>query len=109
MSRYWEDSSRWVFHIMLDRLYAEYTYKNFEAKVGRQRINWGINMAFNPNDIFNAFSYFDFDYEERPGSDAILLKYYTGIASSIEVAGKMADSLEDFNRSRFMENKLQQL
>jgi hypothetical protein len=96
MSRYWEDSSRAVLHIMLDRLYFQYTLKNLEMKLGRQRINWGINMAWNPNDIFNAFSYFDFDYEERPGSDALLLKYYTGNASSIEIAGKMADSLADF-------------
>lgn len=85
-----------VFHFMLDRLYFQYNKGNFEGKVGRQRINWGINTVWNPNDIFNAFSFFDFDYEERPGSDALVLRYYTGIASSIEFAGKFADSLEVF-------------
>jgi hypothetical protein len=96
LSRSWEDSSNAVLHIMLDRLYANYTIGNFETKIGRQRINWGINMAWNPNDIFNAFSYFDFDYEERPGSDALLLNYYTGIASSIEIAGKLAENFSEF-------------
>lgn len=96
LSKYWEDSSNAVLHIMLDRLYASYTFGKLETKIGRQRINWGINMAWNPNDIFNAFSYFDFDYEERPGSDAVLIKYYTGIASSIEIAGKMAENFEEF-------------
>jgi hypothetical protein len=96
LSKYWEDSSRVIFHTILDRLYFQYTKDKFETKLGRQRINWGINTAFNPNDIFNAFSYFNFDYEERPGSDAILVKYYTGIASSVEIAAKMADSLNVF-------------
>ncbi len=96
LSRYWEDSSNVVLHMMFDRMYAQYSLGKFEVKAGRQRINWGINMAWNPNDIFNAFSFFDFDYEERPGSDALLLKYYTGIASSIEIAGKLAENFEDF-------------
>jgi len=96
LSRTWEDSSNAIVHIMLDRLYAEYSFGKFETKVGRQRINWGINLAWNPNDIFNAYSYFDFDYEERPGSDALLLKYYTGVASSIEIAGKLANNFREF-------------
>jgi hypothetical protein len=81
---------------MLDRLYAQYTVGKFQIKAGRQRINWGISTAWNPNDIFNAFSYFDFDYEERPGSDALSLKYYTGTSSSLEIAGKMAENINEF-------------
>lgn len=96
LSHFWEDSADVVLHVMLDRLYMHYMTGAFEVRAGRQRINWGINMAWNPNDIFNAFSYFDFDYEERPGSDALLLRYNTGTASSIELAGKMADSIADF-------------
>ncbi|MEZ4983057.1 MAG: hypothetical protein R2769_16025 [Saprospiraceae bacterium] len=66
--------------MMLDRLFVQYTYKQFEARLGRQRINWGISTIWNPNDIFNAYNFSDFDYEERPGSDAMLLKYYIGYA-----------------------------
>ena len=75
-----------MFHTMIDRLYMEWIHKDLTVKVGRQRINWGINTVWNPNDIFNAYSYFDFDYEERPGTDALRLEYYTGTNSSIDVA-----------------------
>lgn len=57
---------------------------------GRQRINWGINLVWNPNDLFNAFSYMDFDYEERPGSDAILITWYPSFSSSVGIACKAA-------------------
>lgn len=81
-------------HTMIDRLYFEYIKGKFEVRLGRQRINWGISTIWNPNDIFNAFNFTDFDYEERPGSDALRLRYYTGVASSIELAVKAADSWE---------------
>jgi len=80
-----------IFHSIIDRLYAEYNKENWEVRLGRQRINWGINTIWNPHDIFNAFSFTDFDYEERPGSDALRVKYYTGFASSIELAVKAFD------------------
>jgi len=75
-----------MLHTMIDRLYLEWIHNDISLKVGRQRSNWGINTVWNPNDIFNAYSYFDFDYEERPGTDAIRLEYYTGINSSIDIA-----------------------
>jgi len=75
-----------MLHTMIDRLYLEWLHNDITLKVGRQRINWGINTVWNPNDIFNAYSYFDFDYEERPGTDAIRLEYFTGINSSLDIA-----------------------
>ncbi len=89
------NKNRFVIHSYFDRLYADYTKGNLQMRVGRQRINWGINTVWNPNDVFNAFSYTDFDYEERPGSDAILVRYYTGFASSVEIAAKVFDKWED--------------
>ncbi|MCK5169437.1 MAG: hypothetical protein KAQ75_06135, partial [Bacteroidales bacterium] len=41
------------------------------------------------NDIFNSYSFFDFDYEERPGSDAIRVQYYTSYTSVADVAVKI--------------------
>ncbi len=84
-----------VFHSVLDRLFLEYSKDNWEIRLGRQRVNWGISTVWNPNDIFNAFSFTDFDYEERPGSDAIRIKYYTGIASSVELVAKGFDNFEE--------------
>jgi len=45
-------------------------------------------LVWNPNDIFNAYSFFDVDYIERPGSDAIRLQYYPSPSSVIELAVK---------------------
>ena len=81
-----------VFHTMLDRIYLQYQKNDWEISLGRQRINWGINTVWNPNDIFNAYNFTDFDYEERPGSDALRIKRYTGFASSVELVAKAADS-----------------
>ena len=78
-----------VLYTNLDRLNMKWTMDKFELTIGRQRINWGTNLVWNPNDIFNAFNYFDFNYIERPGSDAVLLEYYTGDFSSIQLAGKL--------------------
>jgi hypothetical protein len=63
-------------------------YGKFQARIGRQRINWGQTLVWNPNDIFNAYSFFDFDYVERPGSDALRLQYYPNSSSAFEVAVK---------------------
>ncbi len=85
-----------VLHTMIDRVYLEYASGDWNARLGRQRINWGVSMAWNPNDLFNAYSYVDFDYEERPGSDALRIQKYTGFASSFEIATNIADSLENW-------------
>jgi hypothetical protein len=88
------DSMGVAAHTMIDRFYLDYTTGNWQFRAGRQRINWGINTAWNPNDIFNAYSFTDFDYEEKPGSDAISAKYYINYASSIEIAVKAFDNIE---------------
>ena len=72
----------------IDRLWTDFNYGKFQARVGRQRINWGQTLVWNPNDIFNAYSFFDFDYIERPGSDAVRLQYYPDFSSAIELAVK---------------------
>ena len=72
----------------IDRLWVDFNYGKIQARVGRQRINWGQTLVWNPNDIFNAYSFFDFDYVERPGSDAIRLQYYPGYSSAAEIAIK---------------------
>lgn len=79
----------WFIHSMLDRAWIDYTGGKWQIRVGRQRVNWGVNLVWNPNDIFNSFSYFDFDYEERPGSDAVKVQYYTGVTSSAQLVYKI--------------------
>jgi hypothetical protein len=79
----------WFLHTMIDRAWIDYTNGDWQVRVGRQRINWGLNLVWNPNDIFNTFSYFEFDYEERPGSDAVKIQYYTGVTSSAQLVYKL--------------------
>ncbi|MFH0759340.1 MAG: hypothetical protein V2B15_18785 [Bacteroidota bacterium] len=73
----------------IDRLWLQFTFGDLEIKAGRQRINWGQTFVWNPNDIFNSYSYFEVDYPERPGSDALRLQYYTGNSSTVELAAKL--------------------
>ncbi len=80
---------KWFMHTMIDRAYIDWSSGNWQVRIGRQRINWGVNLVWNPNDVFNSFSYFDFDYEERPGTDGIKIQYYTGLTSSAELVYKL--------------------
>lgn len=75
-----------ILHTMLDRLYLDWQNEKWQIRVGRQRLNWGINLAWNPNDIFNTYNFLDFDYEERPGADALKVLYNISSFSNIEVA-----------------------
>jgi hypothetical protein len=79
----------YVLNTTVDRIWLQYSTKGFTATAGRQRINWGQTFVWNVNDIFNAYSYFDFDYEERPGSDALRLQFYPNYTSTIELAVKL--------------------
>jgi hypothetical protein len=89
------EQEKWFFNTNIDRIFIDYMKGDWQVRVGRQRINWGINLVWNPNDIFNTFSYLDFDYEERPGSDAVLITYYPNFSSSIDMAYKAADAFSN--------------
>ncbi len=81
-------------HSTIDRAYMDFIFGKLQIRAGRQRINWSQNLIWNPNDVFNAYSYFDFDYEERPGTDALKVQYYTGVTSTAEMVYEIADSLK---------------
>lgn len=79
----------YIINTAIDRLYLQLELDKLWITLGRQRINWGQTFIWNPNDWFNTYSFFDFDYEERAGSDAVRLRYFTGFASSAEFAVKI--------------------
>lgn len=89
------DKPALLVHSKIDRLYVAYQTDKWHVTLGRQRINWGKNLAWNPNDLFNTYSFFDFDYEERPGADALRIQYYTSGDSSIETAINYTDNWAD--------------
>jgi hypothetical protein len=82
------DEKSFLINSTVDRYWLDLNYGKFQARIGRQRINWGQTLVWNPNDIFNAYSFFDIDYIERPGSDAIRLQYYPKSSSTVEFAVK---------------------
>lgn len=82
----WVNNSSVLLHSIFDRAYIDYVSGKWEVRAGRQRINWGIATTWNPNDLFNALNFLDFDYEERPGNDAIRVQYYPGVLSRVELA-----------------------
>jgi hypothetical protein len=85
----------WFVHTMIDRAWIDYMSGKWQVTVGRQRVNWGVNLVWNPNDVFNTFSYFDFDYEERPGTDAVKIQYYTGFTSSAQLVYKIGKNKDE--------------
>lgn len=81
-----EENESWLLHYIPDRLNLDWATDNWRVTAGRQRINWGINTVSNPNDLFNIYSFYDFDYPERPGTDAIRVQYFIDWASRVEFA-----------------------
>jgi hypothetical protein len=92
-----------------DRALLNYSSERISFSIGRQRINWGVNTVWNPNDIFNAYNFLDFDYEERLGSDAVRVQYFSKKLSSMEIAFKpskekdrsVAAVLYKFNKCKY--------
>jgi hypothetical protein len=95
MSWVWLSDGAWLGHTMIDRFYVGWRLSNWRVRLGRQRVNWGINLVSNPNDLFNVYSFFDFDYVERPGSDAIRIQHYFGFMSSVEIAVSPSEHSRD--------------
>ncbi len=72
----------------IDRLHVDYIHGNLQMTLGRQRIAWGTTLVWNLTDLFNPMSILDFDYEEKPGVDALRLQYFTGPVSRMELVFK---------------------
>ncbi|MCW8824255.1 MAG: hypothetical protein OQK63_09205 [Ignavibacteriaceae bacterium] len=85
----WE-SDKSLGYLEVDRLWLDYYQENLQVTLGRQRIAWGTCWVWNPTDLFNPLNVLDFDYEERPATDAIRVQYYTGPVTKLDVAYKPA-------------------
>lgn len=86
LQKAWIKNKSLVLHTNIERLNIEYRKEKWNARLGRQRINWGVTTTWNPNDIFNSYNFLDFDYEERPGADAAKFQYLFSDFSTIEMA-----------------------
>ncbi|OIN24137.1 hypothetical protein [Vibrio barjaei] len=84
LSRNLVDNDNMIINSQFDRLYFDWKGDDWSSRIGRYRVNWAMNTIWNPNDLYNSYSIYDFDYEERPGTDAISLSRKLGFASSID-------------------------
>lgn len=82
-----------LLHSIFDRAWLQWEDAHWRMRLGRQRINWGVNTVWNPHDILNQYNYFDFDYEERPGVDALRLQFFPTFLSQWELAVAPATNL----------------
>ena len=88
------EEQSFLLNTTIDRVWFDLHYSKFQVTLGRQRINWGQTFVWNPNDIFNAYSYFDFDYVERPGSDAVRLQFFPSSSSAAELVMKVDNNYD---------------
>ncbi|HUX84027.1 MAG TPA: DUF1302 family protein [Chitinophagaceae bacterium] len=86
LSKFWVNRNSLIINSVVDRLWADWNEGKWDIRLGKQRINWGKTLVWNPNDWFNTFNYADFDYPERPGSDALRISYYPSGMSVIDLA-----------------------
>lgn len=94
LTKVWFTTDNSLMHSNIDRLHLSYVNGPWEVHAGRQRVNWGRTFVWNPNDLFNNYAFLDFDYEERPGVDALTAQYNWSYASRVEVGYRLADSWE---------------
>ncbi len=90
----WE-SKKYLGYLEVDRLWLDWYTRDLQVTVGRQRVAWGTSWVWNPTDIFNPLDVLDFDYEERPATDAIRLQYYTGAVTKLDIAFKPAKDADN--------------
>lgn len=95
LSWVWFHTDHSLMHSNIDRMHASYINGPWEVHAGRQRINWAQTFVWSPNDLFNNYAFLDFDYEERPGVDALTAQYNWSYASSAEVGYQFGNSWDE--------------
>ncbi|MDG3085407.1 hypothetical protein P7F88_04535 [Vibrio hannami] len=84
LSKMWHSKNDVLAVSQLDRLSINHDTTLWNSRLGRFRINWSMNSIWNPNDIFNAYSIYDFDYEEKPGTDAVAITRKLDYAAQLD-------------------------
>jgi len=105
LQKAWINNQALVLHTNVERLNVELHKEKWNMRVGRQRINWGMSTTWNPNDIFNAYNFLDFDYEERPGVDGAKFQYLISDLSDIQLVYAKTRNKKDIIAFRYFFNK----
>ncbi len=105
LQKAWINTSSFLAHTSIERLNFQYSQPKWNIRLGRQRINWGMATTWNPNDLFNAYNFLDFDYEERPGIDGARLQYELSDLSDIQFVYTKIRGQKDIYAARYFLNK----
>lgn len=64
-------------HTSVDRFLPRLAQKQLAGAFGPAAYQLGCEPGFKPpNDFFNTYSFFNFDYTKRPGADALRLQHF---------------------------------
>lgn len=77
-------SSSLEFETSIQRLFFQFSKKEWIFTVGRQRITWGTNLVWNPIDIFNPRPPISIDNNDLPNADAVRAQWFFSPTSVIE-------------------------
>lgn len=94
-----------IWNTAIDRLNFSYEKGKCRFTLGRQRINWSCSFVWSPNDLFNNASFYDFDYVEKPGSDAVRFQYFTSPVSSLDAVMKFDRNMKITTAAMYRLNK----
>lgn len=83
LSHNWIEKNNRIGSSDFDRFYLDWSDQDYLVRIGRFRVNWGMTTIWNPNDIFNAYSLYETDYPERPGTDALYITKTLNYASEL--------------------------
>ncbi|MBU3745080.1 MAG: hypothetical protein FGM61_11150, partial [Sediminibacterium sp.] len=104
LQKAWINNASIVLHTNIERLNFQLSNEKWNLRLGRQRINWGMTTTWNPNDLFNAYNFLDFDYEERPGADGARVQYEISDLSNIQFVYTKAAQQKDIVGLRYFLN-----
>jgi len=105
LQKTWINNDNVVFITNVERVYVDIKKEKWDIRLGRQRVNWGVATTWNPNDLFNAYNFLDFDYEERPGTDAVKFKYLITDFSTIEFVHSKSNNNKSISVAKYAMNK----
>ncbi|MBT3268554.1 hypothetical protein HN371_15470 [Candidatus Poribacteria bacterium] len=75
----------------IDRAWVEWSAGSADVSVGRQTVAFGSARFVNPTDVLAPYSYTALDKEERPGVDAVRVRYALGAFSELDAGAVFGD------------------
>ncbi len=79
------NSIRYSSLMKIDRLNVKTNFSDFDIRLGRQAISWGVGRFWQPLDIFGAFDANELVRDYKPGIDVLNINYYPNNFSNINL------------------------